>query len=568
MFARNIKINKMKHIIFYLVIAISIFSANAQELIPQQRSIDAIFSKWDSKDVPGGSVGIIKEGKLIFAKGYGSANLDYNISNGPKTVFKIASTSKQFTAASIIILAQRGKLSLQDKLSTYFPKFPSYANNITIQHLLNHTSGIRDYIILARLSGLSANDYYTDKTVGKLLMSQQELNFNPGEEFLYSNSGYWLLGQIIEKVSGESLAVFAKKNIFDPLKMKNSRFHDNFIEVVKNRATGYRSNRKGGFFQYMTTLNMVGDGGLLTTINDLAKWDFSFYDTSVFNKDFWNLMLQLGTLNNGKKIPYASGLAFRNYKGLEVIHHSGSFVGYRTQFIRFPKAKFSVIVLANRTDTDPSKLAYKIADLFLKDEYKNQKQRKPIKEIVKKLDKKEFSLSVKELKSFEGAFWSKKNKSSRKLLVIDGVLNYVRSNGSKTKMQPIAKNKFQMIGPRTPVYLEVKYTKKSKEFTIGRSNSVPMTFTKFEPITTYSNEDLDSYSGDYYSSELDVVYSLKRRKNKVILMVKDNPIGEVKQIMKDVISIRARQTFEFNKNRTAFRLSMLGRVKDIKFVKR
>lgn len=558
----------MKNMKIILIMLVSIFSANAQESIPQQKSIDAIFSRWDNKTSPGGAIGVIKDGKLIFSKGYGMANLDYNIPNEPNTVFKIASTSKQFTAASIIILAQQGKLSLQDKLSAYFPKFPSYAENITIQHLLNHTSGIRDYIILARLSGLSANDYYNNKTVEKLLTNQQELNFKPGEEFVYSNSGYWLLGQIVKKVSGKTLAVFAKKNIFDPLKMKNSRFHDNLVEVVKNRAIGYRSNRKGGFYEYMTTLNMVGDGGLLTTINDLAKWDDSFYDTSHFNKDFWNQMLQLGTLNNGKKTPYASGLATRNYKGLEVIHHSGSFVGYRTQFIRFPEAKFSVIVLANRTDTDPSRLAYKIADIFLKNEYNTQKKSKSKTKTVKKSDNKEFSLTVKELKSLEGNYWSKKNKSSRKLLVIDDVLNYVRSNGAKTKMRPITKNKFQMIGPRTPVYLEVKFIKNSKEFTIETSNSAPMTFTEFEPKPTYSTEDLDSYSGDYYSAELDVVYTLKRRENKLILMVKDDPIGEVKPIMKDVISIKSRQTFEFNKNRTAFRLSMLGRVKNIKFIKR
>lgn len=559
----------MKHLKVLIVIVLGIFNTYAQEPIPQEVKIDALFSKWNKKNTPGGSIGVIKDGRLIFSKGYGMANLDYNIPNGPKTVFKIASTSKQFTAASIIILAQQGKLSLQDKLSTYFPKFPSYADNITIQHLLNHTSGIRDYIILARLSGLGPNDYYTDKTVGKLLMSQQELNFNPGEEFVYSNSGYWLLSQIVKKVSGEPLAVFAKKNIFDPLEMKNSRFHDNFIEVVKNRATGYRSNRKGGFYEYMTTLNMVGDGGLITTINDLAKWDASFYDTSIFDKDFWKLMLRLGTLNNGEKTVYASGLAIKNYKGLEVIHHSGSFVGYRTQFIRFPEAKFSVIVLANRTDTDPSKLAYKVADLFLKDEYKTINKAISGKSSSKKKEKKRaFTLSEKKLKSFEGSYWNTKNKSVSKLLVIDGVLNYVRSNGGKTKMKPVSKNKFQIIGPRTPVYLEVKDINNGKEFSIITSNSNPVTFTSFKPMTTYSNKDLESYAGEYYSAELDVVYTLKRRENKLILMVKDDPIGEVKPIMKDVISIRSRQTFEFNKDRKTFRLSMLGRVKNIKFVKR
>ncbi|CAM1364055.1 conserved protein of unknown function [Tenacibaculum soleae] len=399
-------------------------------------------------------------------------------------------------------------------------------------------------------------------------MNQQELNFNPGEEFVYSNSGYWLLGQIVEKVSGESLAVFAKKNIFDPLEMKNSRFHDNFVEVVKNRATGYRSNGKDGFYEHMTTLNMVGDGGLLTTINDLAKWDASFYDTSLFNKDFWNQMLQLGTLNNGKKIPYASGLAFRNYKGLKVIHHSGSFVGYRTQFIRFPKAKFSVIVLANRTDTDPSKLAYQTADLFLKDQYKSNNTIKKEKPASKKSNEKEVfvTLSEKELKVFEGDYWDNKSKSSRKLVVRDGMLNYVRSNGRATKMRPIAKNKFQMIGPRVPVILTVNT--KAKNFSIKLQNAAPTKFVAYQPETIYSKEDLKTYAGEYYSVELDVVYSLKMKKNSIVLFVKGNSVGEVTPIKKNLLNINGRQMFEFNKERNEFRLSMLGRVKNIKFVKK
>lgn len=540
----------------------------AQENNKQQTKIDAVFSKWNKPNSPGGAVGVIKDGKLIFAKGYGMANLDYNIPNGPKTVFKIASTSKQFTAASIILLSQQGKLSLDDKLSKFFPEFPSYANDITIQHLLNHTSGIRDYIILSRLSGLNVNDYYTNKTVEKLLMNQQELNFNPGEEFVYSNSGYWLLGQIVEKVSGESLAVFAKKNIFEPLKMNNTRFHDNFVEIIKNRATGYRSNRKGGFYEYMTTLNMVGDGGLLTTINDLAKWDASFYDTSVFNKDFWNQMLQLGTLNNGKKIPYASGLAFRNYKGLEVIHHSGSFVGYRTQFIRFPKAKFSVIVLANRTDTDPSKLAYKTADLFLKNQYKSNNTMKKEKPSSKKSTEKAVfvTLSEKELKVFEGNYWDNKSKSSRKLVVRDGMLNYVRSNGKATKIRPIAKNKFQMIGTSVPVILTVN--SKASNFNIKLPNATPTFFVAYQPETTYSKDDLKTYTGNYYSAELDVVYSLKIKNSRVFLFVKDDSVGEVTPIKNNLLNIKGRQMFEFNETRNEFRLSMLGRVKNIKFVKK
>ncbi len=558
----------MKHTIVSLVIAISFFSAKAQESIPQQASIDSIFSKWYSPNSPGGSVGIIKDGELIFAKGYGMANLDYNIPNESKTVFLIASTSKQFTAASIILLSQQGKLSLDDKLSRYFPNFPSYANDITIQHLLNHTSGIRDYIILARLSGLTVDDYYTDKTVERLLTSQEELNFTPGDEYLYSNSGYWLLGQIVEKASNFTLAEFAKKNIFDVLEMNDTHFHNNHNQIVKNRASGYRPDRKGGYFIYNTKLNMIGDGGVFTNVNDLAKWDAAFYNSKSFNQGFWKQMTENGILNNGNKIPYANGLNTKTYKGLKVISHSGSFVGYKAELIRLPEAQFSVVVLANRTDSDPTQMAYKIVDLFLKDKFKTEKRvvtKKP-KSTNKKVAF--ITLSNKELKAFEGDYWNEKSKFSRKLEVRNDTLNYVRPNGRATKIRPIAKNEFQMISPRIPVFLTINTKGKVKEFSIKLPNAEPATFVAYKRITTFSKADLKIFSGDYYSAELDAVYSLKIKNNSIILFVKGNLIGEIKPIKKNLLSIKGRQTFEFNESRNTFRLSMLGRVKNVKFVKK
>tara|TARA_R110001632_G_scaffold65_12_gene288 strand:+ start:214 stop:1890 length:1677 start_codon:yes stop_codon:yes gene_type:complete len=558
----------MKHIIRILIIYLSIFSANAQSSIPEQASIDAIFSRWESPDSPGGTVGIIKEGKLIFAKGYGLANLDYNIPNESKTVFRIGSTSKQFTAACIVLLSQQGKLSLEDRLIKFFPNFPAYANDITIQHLLNHTSGVRDYLILARLSGLSSDDHYTDKMVGKWLANQQELNFNPGDEYLYSNSGYWLLSQIVKKVSGVSMAEYAKENIFIPLEMNNTHFHNDHKQIVKNRASGYRPNRKGGYSINMTTLDMIGDGGVFTTVEDLAKWDESFYDSKILNQSFWKKMTHVGTLNNDKKITYASGLGITTYKGLKIIQHGGSFVGYKAEMIRFPEVQFSVVILANRADSNPTKMAYKVADLFLKNEYKKGNRVKSIKSNSKEKSLKSITLTKKELQAFEGAYWSTKNKSSRKLEVRNDTLNYVRANGRATKMFPIAKNTFQMVGPRMPVLLEVNSKGKSKEFTLKPANATPLTFEAYQPLTSYSVSDLETYSGDYYCTELDVVYSLKTKKGLMVLFVKENPLGEVKQVMKDVLSLNSRQTFEFNKNRNEFRLSMLGRVKNLKFIKK
>jgi len=558
----------MKNLKIVLLSLLSVFYVSAQENSKQQTKIDAIFSQWNTPNSPGGTVGIIKDGELIFTKGYGMANLDHNIPNHPKTVFSIASTSKQFTAASIILLSEQGKLSLEDSLIKFFPNFPDYANEVKVQHLLNHTSGVRDYIILARLSGLTVDDYYTNEIVEKLLTNQQELNFTPGDEYLYSNSGYWLLGQIVEKVSGSTLAEFAKKNIFDPLEMKDTHFHDNQNQIVKNRATGYRPDRKGGYYIYNTNLDMIGDGGVITNVSDLVKWDATFYNSKLFTPSFWDKMTENGILNDGSKIRYAKGLNINTYKGLKTITHSGGFVGYRTEFIRFPEAQFSVIILANRTDTNPTRMAYKIADLFLEDQYKKENSTQTKKSSPEIKDFKSITLTKKELNAFEGFYWDGKSKMSRKLEVRNDTLNYVRNDGSATKLVPISKNKFKMIGPRVPVICQMSSNGTTKEFKLNLPNAAPIIYVAYEPITEYSETDLESYSGDYYSKELNAVYTLKTKKDRILLFVKGNLIGEVEPVMKDLISIKSRQTFEFNETRDMFRLSMLGRVKNIKFVKR
>ena len=199
----------MKTLISIIVLAFSTVASFGQ--IMDSKPIDKIFTEWDKEGIPGCALGIMKDGQLIYTKGYGLANLEYTIHNSANSVFRIASTSKQFTAACIVLLAEKGKLSLDNNLNQFFPEFPDYAKKIKIRHLLNHTSGIRDYLTISALKNLDENDYYKDKDVMKWLINQRELNFNPGDEFLYSNSGYWLLGQIVNKVAGMNMADFAKK---------------------------------------------------------------------------------------------------------------------------------------------------------------------------------------------------------------------------------------------------------------------------------------------------------------------------------------------------------------------
>ena len=348
-----------------LLITFCLYTVFSIGQIKESQAIDSIFSEWNKPNTPGCVLGIIKDGKLIYAKGYGLANMEYDIQNSATSVFRIGSTSKQFTAACIVLLAEQGKLSLDNPLSDFFPDFPEYANKITIRHLLNHTSGIRDYLQLAYLKGYGDDDFYVNDNIMKWLVNQTDLNFSPGAEHLYSNSGYWLLGQIVHKSAGVNMADFAQKEIFEPLGMNNTHFHNDHTQIVKNRASGYVPNGNDTYKISMTTLDMIGDGGIFTTIKDIKKWDDAYYNSKVLSRTFWSMMTKQGVLNNGEAIDYASGLMISEYKGLKTIRHGGAFVGFRAELLRFPEQHLSIAIFANRGDANPSRKANQVADVLM-----------------------------------------------------------------------------------------------------------------------------------------------------------------------------------------------------------
>ncbi len=203
------------------------------------KKVDAFLSQWDKNDMPGCAVGVVKDGRLVYKRGLGMANLDYDVPNTPATLFNLASSSKPFTALSIALLARQGKLSLDDDIRKYVPEIPKYDDTITIRHLVHHTSGIRDYQALVFFGGLETNNAYSNKDILNILARQKNIGFKPGAKYQYSNSGYFLMGLIVERVSGKSLRTFAEENIFKPLGMKNTRIYENRFEVIKIRASGY-----------------------------------------------------------------------------------------------------------------------------------------------------------------------------------------------------------------------------------------------------------------------------------------------------------------------------------------
>ncbi|HLY19426.1 MAG TPA: serine hydrolase domain-containing protein, partial [Bryobacteraceae bacterium] len=312
-------------------------------------TVDKVFAKWSSTVSPGCALSVIKDGQIVYKRGYGMADLDHDVPINPETVFHVASISKQFTAAAILLLAQEGKLSLDDDVRKYVAELPDFGERITIRQLIHHTSGLRDQWELLGLAGWRYSlDLITDDDVLDLISRQKDLNFKPGEKHVYCNTGYTLLGQIVKRVSGQSLREFTSHRIFQPLDMRTTHFRDDHAEVVKHIAYGYVESEGGnGYRLSVTNFDTVGATSLLTTVGDLAQWDENFYHPRVGGRELVEQQLQRGKLNNGKELDYASGLVHGKYRGLPTVDHGGADAGYRADLIRFPEQHFSVACLCN-----------------------------------------------------------------------------------------------------------------------------------------------------------------------------------------------------------------------------
>lgn len=543
----------MKYLLNGLLVLLILSSCSEQPAIQEYSAeVDEVFADWDAAS-PGASMAIIRDGQVEYAKGYGMANMEYAIPNVSNTVFRIGSTSKQFTAACIVLLAEQGKLKLADNLSNYFPEFPDYANDITVRHLLNHTSGVRDYLTLAYLTGYGDDDFYTDEDVMKHLVNQQELNFSPGSEFLYSNSGYWLLGQVVKQVSGVSMAVYADEHIFKPLAMSNTHFHDNNSMIVVNRASGYRPV-KDHYEISMTQLEMIGDGGIFTTVEDIAKWVDNFTTHKVGSQEFTNTMQTRGILTSGDTINYALGLNVTTYKGMDVIRHGGAFVGFRAELVRFPAEGVAVTVLANRSDGQPSQRANQIADVIFADILETDE-----KEVASEKETETYIPSSEVLNAYVGSYWSDENMEYNNILIKNDTLytgNY--------KLIPVAEGEFVLeVAP------EIKLSFNGDDLTLVVPGGAPQVYVAYVQ-TEYDQAYLTMLSGNYYSEELQVYYKIEMKGEELMLFVNDKEISPLKSAKGDVFVNDDIGTFEFTRTRdmiSGFTLAA-GRVKNLKFSKK
>jgi CubicO group peptidase (beta-lactamase class C family) len=328
-------------------------------------AVAALFREYDQPNVPGASVLVVRHGKVLYKRAFGMANLEDQVAATTATNYRLASVTKQFTAMSIMILAERGKLSYDSKLTDFFPDFPAYGKQITIRHLLTHTSGLADY---EDLMPASVTVPLRDKQVLELLKTQRETVFPPGARFSYSNSGYAMLALIVEKASGESFAQFLKKNIFAPLGMKGTVAYEQGISTVGRRAYGYTPDA-AGFRRHDQSLtsSVLGDGGIYSSVEDLYKWDQALYTERLVRRETIERAFTPAVKSDHEGASYGFGWFVENYRGLDSVWHYGSTVGFRTAIMRFPAQQFTVVVLVNRDNADAHELARKIADLYLFD---------------------------------------------------------------------------------------------------------------------------------------------------------------------------------------------------------
>ena len=326
--------------------------------------IDSVFSAWDRTNSPGCALGIERGGAILYQRGYGMANLETGTAITPRSIFHVASISKQFAAAAVALLASRGKLSLDDDIRKHVPEIPSYGTPITIRHLMHHTSGLRDQWVLLRLAGWRQQDLITEDDVLWVVSRQKGVNFKPGDEYLYSNTGYTLLGTIVKRVTGQSLREFTDQEFFRPLGMSETHFHDDHGMVVPGRTSAY-VQAGSGWRVSIPDFDTYGATSLFTNVGDLLKWEHNFATGQVLGPALLADMQKSVRLNDGTESPYGFGVATGSHRGLRTAGHGGADHGYRADVVRFVDHDLSVAALCNLANINPSMLTRRVGEVLL-----------------------------------------------------------------------------------------------------------------------------------------------------------------------------------------------------------
>jgi CubicO group peptidase (beta-lactamase class C family) len=353
----------MKPLLVAAAIAVVVPPLQAQNGDRRTERVDSIFAQYDKPGSPGAAVVVVRDGGIVFEKGYGYASIEHDIRITPSTVFDLASVSKQFAGLAIAMLVDQGRVRLDDDVRKYIPELHNFGNTITIDHLLHHTSGIRDWPGTLGIAGWRMDDVISFDQILRFAYTQRTLNFVPGAEYTYSNTGYNLLAEVVARVTKKSFRAWTNENLFQPLGMKDTHFHDDHTMIVANRAFGYGRNA-AGFTATPNNLTALGSSSLYSTARDLAKWVANFDDAKVGGRKAMELTRTTAPLNSGAPNSYAFGIGHGQHLGQPIVSHSGGWAGFSTFVVHYPRQRTGVIVLAN-TGMNTQRAAFTIASVFM-----------------------------------------------------------------------------------------------------------------------------------------------------------------------------------------------------------
>lgn len=480
--------------------------------------IDKIFARWDTPSSPGCALGVVRNAALDYAKGYGIANLELNVPITPQTVFDIGSVSKQFTAMSIVLLVEDGKLSFDDDIHKFIPELPGFGVPVTVRAMLHHLSGLRSYTDLFDLAGVPEIDQTTDEDALALIARQKALNFTPGRQYLYSDTNYFLLALVVRRLAGESLGEFARQRIFAPLGMSSTHFHDDHRMIVPRRATGYAPRAGGGFEIDMSNFEQLGDGSVMTTVEDMARWDLNFYTGQVGGAAAILRLQELGVRSDGSKTPYAMGLILDRYRGIARVQHSGEWVGYRSSFLRFPQQRLSVIVLCNMVgDLDPLALSEHVADIYLHLDERPPRHSAP------------HAPTPIEIASYAGRYWNAETFEYLRFVPLAGALA-LDAGDSPQSLLYLGNGEFRGENSTTRYAFHVAATGGS--VTLTDDDSDPQVLDRVPQVGSQA-ENLSPYVGTYYSDDLGVSWTLGIRDGHLVRTQWMFPAQQLESILPD-----------------------------------
>ena len=466
-----------------------------------EAKVDAVFENWNKPNTPGAAVAVVKNGEVILEKGYGMANLEYDVPITPSTIFQIASVSKQFTVFAILLLEKEGKLNLDDDIRKHLPEVPDFGEKISLRHLASHTSGLRDQWALLEMAGWQIADVITQEDILELVRKQENLNFAPGEEFMYSNTGFTLLAEVVEKVSGKSFAEFSEERIFEPLRMQSTLVYDDYRKVVKNRAYSYY-NGKTGYRKGVLNVEAVGQGNIFSSASDMAKWVINLQDPKVGVTSMINRMNELQVLNNGEIFEGALGQFVKEYRGLKEIEHAGRTVGFNSHVSRFPEQDFAVSILSNSAELEADEMVHKIADIYLEGRFK-EKQEVPVAKVEPVivtsivLDKETINSYLGEYEFQPGIVFS--------IIQENGQLMGKPTGGTALKLLPISTDEFWAEGAK---FVFIKDPGKKAEVLKLYNGGEVYEMNRVVPFDK-ATVNLSDYTGEFFSDEISNVYDLK-----------------------------------------------------------